>query len=232
MILQQEKLPSLNINASGSWQLHADWLLQPEKIPANSAESTAWQQAVQNWLPNPGSKWRIPAASASGYSESDEWIVAEVTSAPAAGSSTCTFRVGITAVPGDRVTVNKLTGTKEIMTAQGEHFRSASWLVSENALGDWLPVTGDQLPWAGGNFICREITLKETAPMQWQVDISAVDLAVEPPQEISFRRNHDFETEKYGVWRVHEKELESFKKINDINASAPWAGNSYRITDI
>lgn len=56
--------------------------------------------------------------------------------------------------------------------------------------------------------------MKEISPMLWQVKISAVDMDTEPPAEIAYRRNHDFETEKYGTWCVSANALEAFKAAN------------------
>ena len=232
MIVQQENLSTIAINEAGLWQLRSSWLLQPRKIPASQVSLQEWYSAVRSWLPRPGDPWREASDSRQGYAVNTQWIVSEASAEELKGVSTRTFRITIIANPGENIHIERRNKTVETFTDKGEHLRSASWLISENVMEEWLPEVGSELQWQGGNFLCRHIELKEVSPFLWNVEISAVNMDIEPPAEIAFRRNHDFETEKYGTWRVRENALEAFKAANDINSPAPWAGDSFKITDM
>ena len=229
MIVQVEKPASLSIDGDNGWSLKSQWLLQPESIPATADALNRWQEEIKTWLPKPGDPWRIPADDRP-YTTDDGWTVASVRSEELPDSPLHVCKVTVSGVPGGSAAVEKMKST-ETYSPAGEHFRTSSWLVPAEALGEWLPEVGENLDWDGGRFCCSMINMRESDGGRWLVEIRAVDLEVEPPPEIAYRRNHDFETEKYGTWRVAANALETFRAANDVNSVAEWAGNSYRITE-
>lgn len=230
MIVQVEKPASLAVDGENGWSLNTQWLLQPEIIPATADALNRWQEEVKAWLPNPGDPWRLPADDRP-YAEDGYWTVAKVRTEEVKDSPLHICRVVVSGVPGGAEAAVERVKASENYSASGEHFRTSAWLVPAAALGEWLPEVGENLDWDGGRFCCSAINMQERDGGRWQVEIKAVDLDVEPPPEITYRRNHDFETEKYGTWRVAANALDAFRAANDVNSVAEWAGPSYRIID-
>ena len=211
------------ITSDGKLERSGCWLLS--SADGNIAE------LAEEWAGSVNDPWRIPSADGCSYTLDDTLKVqhieckaldsrhCQVIFKASAGSSAAGTETA--AIPGSFRFERKNDLTE---------YKIISYQLPQRDLA-LLPAVGAVIDWAGSDYRCEAVTVRENAAQLLIVDVQAVNIAIEPAGRIESEKNHDEEF-KTGSWHIMPDALEDFLQTNALHSPARWAGENFYIYKI